>query len=400
MPITGTYIDEVFAASGTVTTVPDAVQSDGSVSFTQGYGANYTLPQSNPSCLNVELGKMNYLFNLITTILQQYQQQTVAPWITHAQNGGSAFSYAKNALVLYTDGNIYQSLVATNTTDPTNDGINWTILNAPFGKRIKLGANINFYVSTTGNDSTGNGTSGSPWATLQKAANYVQTNYDLNGYTVTVNVASGTYAGVTVNGAFVGATASNSFQFLGNTTTPTNVIISTSTADCFKADFGAVFAVAGFQVTCSGGHNGIYADHNSGIIINGNMNFASCGGNHVASSDGSWTGFATGSGAAGSSGISYTISGGAASHVAAWENGRAYVANCTVTLSGTPAFSTAFAYAFSCGVIPCGGDTFSGSATGSRYYATANGVINSAGGGSSYLPGNSAGTTATGGQAV
>lgn len=39
-------------------------------------------------------------------------------------------------------------------------------------------------------------------------------------------------------------------------------------------------------------------------------------------------------------------------------------------------------------------------ATGPRYSVIANGVIDSAGGGTGYFPGDSAGTTATGGQYV
>jgi hypothetical protein len=40
----------------------------------------------------------------------------------------------------------------------------------------------------------------------------------------------------------------------------------------------------------------------------------------------------------------------------------------------------------------------SGGATGKRYVAELNGVINTFGGGANYFPGNVAGTTATGGQ--
>ena len=50
--------------------------------------------------------------------------------------------------------------------------------------------------------------------------------------------------------------------------------------------------------------------------------------------------------------------------------------------------------------IRIGHNTFSGSATGKRFEATVNGVIYSSGAGASYLPGNAAGTTATGGQYI
>ena len=67
------------------------------------------------------------------------------------------------------------------------------------------------------------------------------------------------------------------------------------------------------------------------------------------------------------------------------------------TDAGTPAFSTAFA---SCrhGDIACAGMTVNGSATGQRYSATLNGVIDTAGGGATELRGSVAGAAATGGQ--
>jgi hypothetical protein len=42
--------------------------------------------------------------------------------------------------------------------------------------------------------------------------------------------------------------------------------------------------------------------------------------------------------------------------------------------------------------------TYSGAATGSRYGAALNGVIQTNGGGATYFPGNSAGSTSVGGQ--
>jgi hypothetical protein len=94
----------------------------------------------------------------------------------------------------------------------------------------------------------------------------------------------------------------------------------------------------------------------------------------------------------------YTISGGGLMHLQASNGG--YIVpgvGLTVTLTGTPAFSSAFAGAVT-GNIGTAANTYSGSATGSRYSATLNGVINTNGGGATYFPGNSAGSTATGGQ--
>jgi hypothetical protein len=71
----------------------------------------------------------------------------------------------------------------------------------------------------------------------------------------------------------------------------------------------------------------------------------------------------------------------------------------TITLSGTPAWASAGCAAGDCGTIFfIGGSAFSGSATGKRYNAVSNGVVDTQGGGASFIPGNSAGATATGGQ--
>ncbi|MBO9605943.1 MAG: right-handed parallel beta-helix repeat-containing protein [Paenibacillaceae bacterium] len=56
-------------------------------------------------------------------------------------------------------------------------------------------ADTNFYVATTGSDTTGNGTIGNPWATIQKARDYIRTNGLNVGMTgnIIVNVKAGTY---------------------------------------------------------------------------------------------------------------------------------------------------------------------------------------------------------------
>jgi hypothetical protein len=69
-------------------------------------------------------------------------------------------------------------------------------------------------------------------------------------------------------------------------------------------------------------------------------------------------------------------------------------------LSGTPAFGVAFVDADRCGVAGFFSVTWSGSATGKRYSATANGVVDTFGQATTWLPGNSAGTTASGGQYI
>lgn len=135
MPISG-YFDVVFGSSGTLTSVPDAVQSDGSVSYTSGWGVDYTLPASNPSYKSVPQGSMNQLFYDITSAIQNWQQNTVAPFITTAMNGGTPYSYPAYAMVLYS-GVVYISNTGSNTdTPPTSK---WTALPLSFVENLFTG---------------------------------------------------------------------------------------------------------------------------------------------------------------------------------------------------------------------------------------------------------------------
>ena len=387
MPIAGTYIDVPFATAGTTTpVVPDAIQPSGAVSFEQGYGADYLLAYGNPAALFPQNNEFNYLFNLITTILQTHQQQTVAPWITHAENGGSAFPYNQYALVLYTDGHIYESLINSNTTDPVNDGINWAIVDLS-GMRIKLATNTNYYVATTGNDSTGNGSSGSPWLTIQHALNYVSNNLDLSGYTVTINVADGTYAAVSISNPFVG---DGTVILSGDVTTPANCFISSSSSSCIAVVNKATLTVRGFKVSTSNG-SGLSADLGGSITVMGAMEFGACSNAHVYSgrlSDIEFVGSTP-----------YKISGAAANHIQCASNSHVEVNSQTITISGTLNFSGGFVLLYYCAVLECSSCTYTGGTiTGTRYIVSTNSVINTSGGGPTYFPGNSAGVATSGGQ--
>jgi len=97
----------------------------------------------------------------------------------------------------------------------------------------------------------------------------------------------------------------------------------------------------------------------------------------------------------------YTMSGSAASH---WATvGSGLIANnagpITITLTGTPNFTTAFAYATGGAIYTwngLGSYSFSGSATGARYLCVFGGAVNTAGQATTYLPGNAAGSTGSG----
>ncbi|MBR8228104.1 hypothetical protein KDX05_07235 [Burkholderia vietnamiensis] len=259
--------------------------------------------------------------------------------------------------------------------------------------RIRLTAPLTLYVSSSGSDSNSGLTSGSPFATLNKAYSVLQQNYDLNGFAATIQVANGSYAaGLAAVGPIVGSNGAASVVVQGNVSTPASVALTVGNAtNCFSASKGAQYTYQGFTLAGGSGAQGAYTlDNLSEIDVGPGVVFGTMsGGAHVNSNGGAIRLLSN-----------YSITGGAAVHAIASNPGASVFiqTGLTVTLTGTPAFSTSFANAGFLGLVTASGVTFSGSATGSRYSATMNGVVNSGAAGASFFPGSTAGSTATGGQ--
>jgi len=255
--------------------------------------------------------------------------------------------------------------------------------------REKLSAARTYYVRKDGNDNNNGLTdsSGGAFLTIQKAVDTVAA-LDINGYAVTIQVRDGTYAEAVTLKNVVGYSAAGDLTIQGNSSTPTNVIVQAS-GDCFAADGVPVcWDIKNMQLDPTS--YGLKALYGSYIRYSG-VDFA-------ASSVHIWAGNASKIVCTGN----YTISGNASYHI--WVTGGSIIACQTRTVTVTADVSiTKFAYVRTCGFLVINGCTFSlgaFSVTGKRYEADLNGVINTASGGATYLPGNSDGSTATGGQYV
>jgi len=252
--------------------------------------------------------------------------------------------------------------------------------------REQLTASRTYHVRTDGSDGN-NGlahSAGGAFLTIQKATDTVAA-LDLSIYNVTIQVADGTYAGaVVVSAPWVG---SGTVTLQGNTSTPANALLSTGANDCITVVSGGTLTVTGFKLT----NSGAFLLHAfSGAIRFSLLTFGTCGSQQLRVTDGGRI-LASGN---------YSIDGGAGNHWSAVGNGIIRVQAKTITLTGTPAFSLAFANADLSSTLLVNGNTFSGSATGARYSATNNAVISSGGAGATYLPGNAAGSTGSGGQYI
>ncbi len=158
------------------------------------------------------------------------------------------------------------------------------------------------------------------------------------------------------------------------------------TGTCVTVQLGGRLRVAGikFQSTV----NAIVAQSGGSCTISSVVDFGACTTFHMFASRQSNILITAG----------YTISGNAAIHARADYAGQIVAGgSLTFTLTGTPAFSNGFAFADLGAIVAYPSDTFSGSATGKRYTSSSNAIVNTNGGGANYLPGSTAGTTATGG---
>lgn len=291
--------------------------------------------------------------------------------------GTSATGFKAPALaadVIYTlptaDGSAGQTLI----TDGSKV-LSWA------GRRELLSANRTYYVRTDGSDSNTGlaNTAGGAFLTIQKAIDVVSGTLDIATYTVTIQVANGTYTGAVVCKSCIGT---GSVTLSGDTTTPANVVISTTSADAITASAcSTVYTIDGFKIQTTTSGSGVFSEKNSAVTV-ARVNFGACATYHAyASLAGSIT-FSN----------NYTVSGAAVCHWIASRQAAIICTGFTVTISGTPAFAGGWAYAENHALIVAHTNTYSGSATGPRYTATLMSLIQTNGAGTTALPGNSAGT--------
>lgn len=259
-----------------------------------------------------------------------------------------------------------------------------------------VSSNTSYYVATTGNDSADGLTPGTAFATIQKAVNVVSGLYIDSGVTVTIQLADGTYT-LTAPLQLTPYQGGGTAVIAGNAATPSNVVLTTSSASSvyqagllMAAQPGNPWLVGGFRVTSSvAGMHGIVALNNAVINV-GNVNFHTLnGGIHLFATDGAILRLVA----------NYSITGNADRHLRTLTDAVLLAtAALTCTLTGTPAFTSHFCNAALASSIRREVVTYSGSATGARYAVSENSIIYTGGGGANFFPGNSAGVSATGGQ--
>lgn len=273
--------------------------------------------------------------------------------------------------------------------------------------QVPLNANLGIYVNgATGSDTLYDGTSPTisgihgPFATIQRGANQT-TKYNLNGYNITVNVApwASAYNGFdcpAVNGA-------GSVIILGNPTTPSQCLLTRTGNSAAHFGQNGSFQLNGFQITCTGvpqaGDPGacVWTNNGGTYLALFNLNFGSAATPGISPQICTQLGFIQ-------CGGNFNILSGS-------NSGSFYFAsNPGAVLGGFPTppnlsiLGPCSIANFAAGLgLGHAGPNFSaisgaGNVTGSKYIANMNGVVDTGTGNINYLPGSTAGSTASGGQ--
>ena len=316
----------------------------------------------------------------LTTILAQGFQAGLAPseqlntvWAQSSfMAAGLANFCVAQGISVPDDGNL------TNLVTEIENAIS-AFVSSTLPSRTKLLTNANFYVTTSGNDSTGNGTSGAPWLTLQHAVNAVTSNYDGGGNNATINLGTGSFAGANITQPFMGGT----LYINGNGSSNTNItsaIVNNNNAIVIVEN--ATMATSGYGIQSYGG--------GSLVTVGAGMVFGACTTAHLSAFAGGSIAFNAG----------YTVSGNTSVHLQAYDGGKIINGQGALTVNISTAVSiTEFVAGNTGGIIDFQSVTFTNpsNVTGQRYNANTLSIINTGSSGSAtYFPGSSPGTVNSG----
>ncbi len=210
----------------------------------------------------------------------------------------------------------------------------------------RLATTPTVYVRTTGNDTTGKGTSAAPYATVARAYKEVLRFDTSAGIDPVIDIGAGAWPDVTLNGPLLGGGA---VRLRGATADATTIGVVT-------ARFGARAIVEQLKFT---GAVGIEPKPGSQIEIGNGCHFAATT-YDIAATNG---GFVSGSPAA------LTISANKTAHIYAVDGGRVSLAPTAVTTTGTPVYNHCL-YATRGGRIFWVAGSLTGSATGKQFHSS------------------------------
>ena len=108
---------------------------------------------------------------------------------------------------------------------------------------------LTLYIASDGSDITGDGSSGTPWATIAKALTWLKNKFIATGGTITIQLADGTYNN---QEEIIYNNSSNKILIKGNSTTPANVtLIFSSNENGIITQKNSYLNINGLKITGS-----------------------------------------------------------------------------------------------------------------------------------------------------
>jgi len=243
-------------------------------------------------------------------------------------------------------------------------------------KTVMLATATIYINPTTGSDSN-TGTQAAPFKTFAAAYAYACTAKNLNNQTLQFQFVGTAFTEeILVDEAWPSGSGTIILDFAGGTLHTSGPSIKWK-----GARYGLV-TVQNVDVASSG-DTAIVAQDSIFLTIGAGVRFGTCAQAHINALDYALPLVFN----------DIEIYGGAQWHLVAEEAATyAFYFPPVVTLTGTPNFSFAYAYALRGGFIFAGGTTFNGSATGTRFFVEGPGTINTGNSGLSFFPGSVAGS--------
>lgn len=129
--------------------------------------------------------------------------------------------------------------------------------------------NLTLYVSPTGNDTTGDGSSGNPWATPNQALSWLTNKFISSDAIVTIQLADGIYNGL---GTIYYSNYSNKIALKGNETSPSNVVLNfNNNIHGIMLPAQGYLYMSGLKIVgysnTGGAYNGIYTRYNASVQL-------------------------------------------------------------------------------------------------------------------------------------
>ncbi|WP_163006077.1 hypothetical protein [Methylobacterium brachiatum] len=395
------------AASGTIRMVPQASQTAtdiGQASLTDGF----PVATGQPIAGGGKPPSMQDFNGILYQITAWSRWQNAGGLVPYDQSfSNSVGGYPSGAILASaTVGLIWLNLVDNNTTNP--DGASprgWVgiITTATIGNYAPIfpPSSATLYVRPDGSDTgaTNNGASNDAahaFFTPEAAIKYAAAKYAGGSSTITIQLG----VAATYQAPSAGLYAPASSIILRGDPANNGAYVISGTGPQIGGGGSVVGVVAGrinfngITIQSTGGST--YNNHTLGVVTGASVNLSNVffaaqasgsAGAHILSGTASNVVINAGCSMAGS--IAYGLNS---------IPGGNIVIGGVVTMNSAPNFTQTFANALSGVIQAASGAGFIGSATGTRYYSAANGIINTNGGGANFFPGSVAGSTALGGQ--